>query len=212
MGMLDLAAFAATPLESEPYEHLIVPGFVRAEALDGINADFPAIAEPGSLPPSELAYGPRFAGFLAELEGDDFRAACGGKFGLDLSGRPTMVTVRGRVRATDGKIHTDTASKLITVLVYLNPAWEAAGGRLRVLRGPQRLDDFAAEVPPVAGTLLAFRRSAQSWHGHEPYEGERRALQLNYVTDQATVDRELRRHRLSLRTKRLARRLNPFAA
>src|SRR5258708_6442149 len=147
MATLDLSAFAKTPLQSAPYPHLIVPGFVRAAALDGVNADFPAIAEAGSVPPSELDYGPRFAAFLAELEGVAFRAACAAKFDLDLTGRPTLVTVRGRVRAGDGKIHTDTASKLITVLIYLNPAWEAAGGRLRVLRGPQRLPDFATHAP-----------------------------------------------------------------
>lgn len=212
MPMLDLAAFAATPLARQPYDHLIVPGFIRPEHLDAVNADFPRIAEPGSFPTSELDYGSRFAALLAELEGPEFRAATAAKFALDLDGRPTMVTVRGRARAGDGKIHTDTASKLITVLIYMNPAWEAAGGRLRVLRGPERLDDWAAEVPPVAGTLLAFRRSEQSWHGHEPHEGERRAIQLNWVVDQATVDRELARHRLSAKAKRLARRLNPFAA
>jgi len=212
MAMLDLAAFAATPLVRQPYDHLIVPGFIRPEHLDGINGDFPRIAEPGSFPTSELDYGARFAALLRELEGPEFRAAAAAKFGLDLAGRPTMVTVRGRARASDGKIHTDTASKLITALIYMNAAWEAKGGRLRVLRGPQRLDDWAAEVPPVAGTLLAFRRSENSWHGHEPHEGERRSIQLNWVVDRATVERELARHRLSAKAKRLARRLNPFAA
>lgn len=212
LAMLDLPAFRATPLAREPYDHLIVPGFVQAAHLDAVNGDFPTIDEPGSFPPSELSYGPRFAALLGEMEGPDFRAAVAEKFALDLTGRPTMVTVRGRTRASDGKIHTDTASKLITVLLYLNPAWEAPGGRLRVLRRADSLDDCAAEVPPVAGTLLAFRRSESSWHGHEPFEGPRRAIQLNWVVDQATVDRELRRHRISAQAKRFARRLNPFAA
>jgi hypothetical protein len=212
MALLDLPAFAATPLQREPYDHLIVPGFIRTEALASINADFPRIDQPGSFPTSEIDYGARFAALIGELEAPAFRDAMAAKFALDLAGRPTLITVRGRTRATDGKIHTDTASKLITVLLYMNPAWEAPGGRLRVLRGPEDLNDCAAEVPPVAGTLLAFRRSEKSWHGHEPYEGERRTIQLNWVTDQATVDRELRRHRLSAQAKRLVRRLNPFAA
>jgi SM-20-related protein len=210
--MLDLAAFAAMPLAHDPYEHVIVPGFIRAEHLAAIHADFPKIEQPGSFPTADLDYGSRFAALIDALEAPAFRAAAAEKFAIDLAGRPCMITVRGRTRASDGKIHTDTASKLITVLLYLNPEWEAPGGRLRVLRGPDNLQDCAAEVPPVAGTLLAFRRSEKSWHGHEPFEGERRTIQLNWVTDQATVDRELRRHRLSAQAKRLARRLNPFAA
>jgi len=212
LRMLDLGAFAATPLAHEPYDHLIVPGFLKPEHVDAVNADFPPIDEPGSFPTSELTYGGRFAAMIGELESAEFRNAAAAKFGMDLTGRPTMITVRGRVRASDGKIHTDTASKLITMLIYMNARWEAPGGRLRVLRRPDSLSDWAAEVPPVAGTLLAFRRSDRSWHGHEPFQGERRAIQLNWVTDQATVDRELSRHRLSARAKRLARRLNPFAA
>ena len=69
-----------------------------------------------------------------------------------------MITVRGRSDGKDGRIHTDSATKIITLLLYLNPSWEAAG-RLRLLRGPDDLDDYAAEVPPLAGTMLAFRRS-----------------------------------------------------
>jgi hypothetical protein len=204
--LLDLDRFAAVPLAREPYEYLIVPGFVRREALDAINTDFPPIDKPGSFPTSTLRYGPRFAALLDELEAPVFRRAIEDKFAIDLTGRPTLVTVRGQCRPSDGQIHTDTASKLITVLVYLNLDWSAPGGRLRVLRGPDRLDDHAAETPPEAGVLLAFRRSERSWHGHESFAGPRRVLQLNWVVDQATVDRELGRHRVSAFFKKL----NPF--
>ena len=57
-----------------------------------------------------------------------------------------MITVRGQSDGKDGRIHTDSATKLITVLLYLNPGWEAAAGRLRLLRGADDLDDYAAEV------------------------------------------------------------------
>ena len=40
--------------------------------------------------------------------------------------------------------------------------WEADGGRLRLLRRPDDLNDMIAEVPPTAGTLIAFRRSDRS--------------------------------------------------
>jgi hypothetical protein len=77
------------------------------------------------------------------------------------------------------------------------------GGRLRILRSKVDLDDYAAEVPPAAGTLLAFRRGEKSWHGHATYVGARRVIQLNWLTDMAFVRREQRRHRLSAWTKKL---------
>ena len=40
-----------------------------------------------------------------------------------------MVTVRGRTDARDGKIHSDSKSKLVTVLLYMNGTWEKPGGR-----------------------------------------------------------------------------------
>ncbi len=207
MSALDLDAFRHTPLAREPYDYVIVPGLVKAAALDAVNRDFPAIEGPGSFPVEELAPGPAFQALLDELAGADFEAAMAEKFGIELAGLPTLFTVRGRCRERDGKIHTDTESKVITVLIYLNLDWSAAGGRLRVLNGPDDLDDMAAEVPPLAGTLLAFRRSERSWHGHAPFAGERRAIQMNWVTAREWVDREVRRHRRTARLKRL----NPFA-
>jgi SM-20-related protein len=205
---LDLAAFSATPLKRQPYDYVVVPSFVKPAAFSEIVAAYPAIDKPGSFPPSTLDCSSRFQKFLAELEGEPLRKAMEAKFGLDLSGKPTMITVRARTRAKDGTIHTDTESKIITVLIYFNQSWDVDGGRLRILRRPDRLDDYAEEVSPYGGTLLAFRRSTRSWHGHEPFEGPRRAIQLNWVKDQATVDRELARHRVSAFFKKL----NPFAA
>ncbi len=114
-----------------------------------------------------------------------------------------MVTVRGQAGARDGKIHADSKSKLVTVLIYMNESWEASGGRLRLLRSPDNLDDMVAEVPPDAGTLLAFLVTPHSWHGHVPISGPRRVIQLNWVTDDSVVRREQARHRVSARVKRL---------
>jgi len=204
MSAIDLETFAATPLARAPYDHLIVPGFLRPEAIAAIDADFPRIAKPGSFPVSELSFGPAFARLIDEICGPAMREAFAAKFGVDLTGRPTVVTVRGRCQAKDGRIHTDTESKIITVLIYMNTEWSEAGGRLRVLRSGDHLEDFAAEVPPDAGTLLAFRRSDRSWHGHRGFVGERRVIQLNWLTDMATARRETRRHRLSAWMKKLA--------
>ncbi len=199
----DLQRFRETPLVGEPFQYLIVPQFVKPTACAAINADFPKIAQHGSFPVGEQKYGAAFGELLDELRGPEMRKAFEGKFGIDLAGRPTMITVRGRCSPKDGRIHNDSETKIITVLIYMNPKWEEPGGRLRLLRSADNLDDVIAEVPPVEGTLLAFLRSDNSFHGHKSFSGERRVIQLNWVTSQSVVDRETKRHRLSAWTKKL---------
>jgi hypothetical protein len=203
LGFLDLGAVRRTPLATEPFPYLVVPGFVPERARAPLSADFPRITNPGSFPVGDLTFGPAFAAFLAELQGPAMRTAFAEKFGVDLEGRPTMITVRGAARASDGRIHTDTASKLITVLIYMNESWESPAGRLRLLRSSDNLDDVVAEVPPAAGTLLAFRVTPRSWHGHAPVSGPRRVIQLNWVANETVVRRERLRHGISARMKRL---------
>jgi hypothetical protein len=203
MHGLDLEAFRSTRLTREPFDYLVVPGFVTAGVRAAVNADFPPIDSPGSFPAQVLRCGPAFAALLDALTGPEVRAAFEDKFQIDLAGRPTLLTVRGRCDARDGRIHTDAASKLITALIYLNPAWEGRGGCLRLLRSADDLEDVLVEVPPLDGTLVAFRRSDNSYHGHKPFIGPRRVIQLNWVTDRLTVRRELLRHRASAWVKRL---------
>jgi hypothetical protein len=206
MSYLDYDKLRATPRQSEPYDYLVVPNFVRAEMLDRVVADYPQVPGPGSHPPSELDITGHFDALMKELDGAPFRNIVAEKFGIDLEGRPTMYTVRGYCRSSDGKIHTDSRTKLITVLLYLNQAWDEDGGRLRILRSGEDIGDYAAEVPPYGGTLLVFRRSDTSWHGHEPFHGQRRAIQMNWVTGADVVAYEQRRHRISTTLKKL----NPF--
>jgi SM-20-related protein len=203
MEALDLAAFSATPLVRQPFEYLIVPGFVRPEARAAINAAYPRIESPGSFTASELTFGSAFGSLLDVLQGPAVRRAFAEKFQIDLTNRPTMITVRGQCGTRDGHIHTDTRSKLITALIYMNPKWEQAGGCLRLLRSAHNIEDVVVEVPPMEGTLLAFRRSENSFHGHKPFIGKRRVIQLNWVTGRGIEFRELFKHRASAWVKRV---------
>ena len=94
----------------------------------------PLVSHPGSFPLPTLKYGPAFAAFIDAIQGPEFTRAVEKKLGVDLNGRPTMVTARGVSAARDGQIHTDSRTKLITVLIYMNNEWEAKTGRLRLLR------------------------------------------------------------------------------
>jgi SM-20-related protein len=197
MEMLDLAALRATPLTREPFPYLIVPQFVKPAARAAVNADYPIIDSPGSFPVSGLTYGLGFQELLDALQGPEFREVCEEKFGIDLKGRASMITVRGRCGTRDGNIHTDAVTKIITILIYMNPTWEQAGGCLRLLRSPHDIEDVLVEIPPMEGTLLAFRRTANSWHGHKLFVGPRRVIQFNWVTTAGVERREVFRHRLS---------------
>lgn len=195
--LLNLQALEQTETQHTPFPWLMVPRFIKDQALDAIETDFPQIDVPGSLPLQSLRYGVHFAQLMQEIQGPEMTALVAKKFAIDLSARPTMVTVRGKCRLTDGQIHTDSTTKLITVLIYMNGTWEQPGGRLRLLRTPDNLNDSFAEVPPEQGTMLIFKNQSNAWHGHEPFEGQRRAIQLNWVTDRGVVLREQIRHRIS---------------
>jgi len=197
LRMLDLSQLEAAPFHSEPFEYLTVGDFLQADCKAAIVQDFPRIDRHGSFPLSTVQPGPAFLELVDELLGKEFEAAVGRKFSLDLSQYPTMVTVRGQCSAkSDGHIHPDSKDKVITVLLYLNPAWEDGGGRLRLLRS-KNLDDFVAEVPPTIGSLLIFRRCDHSWHGHLPFEGKRMSLQMNWVKSDRYMRHEQFRHKIS---------------
>jgi SM-20-related protein len=211
MAVIDYAALNACSVAHDPFDHVLVPGLVTAEALKAAHEDFPRIVRPGSFPVSQLDFGPGFAALLAALEGPEFAGALGEKLSMSLADKPTMVTVRGRARPTDGKIHLDSTGKLVTVLLYMNPSWEEPGGQLRLLRSPDDLDDYAVEVPPDEGTLLAFPCVPTAWHGHHPFDGERRTIQLNWVNSRRYKLREQVRHTISALTKRATGRRGPGA-
>ncbi len=202
MPLLDLEALRQAPLVREPFNFTVVEDAIRPVDAAAIRDDFPDIGDSGLLPVEATRYGPKFRRLIDELKSEDVARAFSEKFGVNLVGRPQMITVRGRCALRDGRIHTDTPTKLITVLIYFNDRWEAPGGRLRLLRSPTDLSDMIGEVAPDSGTMIAFRRSDKSYHGHEPYEGVRRYVMINWMTSDFAARRELFRHRLSARAKR----------
>jgi hypothetical protein len=199
--LLNLGALRQAPLVREPFNFTVVKDFIRPADAAAVRADFPVIADPGLSPVEATRYGPWFAELIKELRSEEAARAFSEKFGVNLVGRPQMITMRGRCAAKDGRIHTDTPTKLITVLIYFNEPWEAKGGRLRLLRSAADLNDMIGEVPPECGTMVAFRRSDKSFHGHEPYEGVRRCVMVNWMASDFAARRELFRHRLSARAK-----------
>ncbi len=205
--MIDFDAIAGTALTREPFQFFATPGILSPADLAAVRRDFPTIRKPGIFPLSELTYGPAFARLIEDIRSQALEDVLAEKYGVDLSDKPLMITVRGHAQKKDGRIHTDTRTKFVTCLLYLNEIWEDGDGRLRLLRKPDDLSDFITEIPPNGGTLVSFLRSDNSWHGHEPHLGERRYVMFNWMTSHEALRRELGRHRFSAKVKQL----NPFA-
>ncbi len=207
MTAINWQALDAAQAGQNPFAHLLAADFISPGMMDVVVRDFPKVPGAGSFPAASLNCGGAFADFLGELRGDKLAKLMGDKLSIALTGKPVMITVRGHCRETDGKIHTDSAGKLATVLIYMNDIPPDGGGRLRLLNGGEDMDDYFAELTPRRGAMVAFACTKNAWHGHKPYSGERRAIQLNWVRDDAYLRRERRRHALSAAWKKLRARL-----
>jgi SM-20-related protein len=203
MAHLAMDKLKAAKIETSPYMYTIVPGFLPPETVSRINATYPKIEKGGSYPIESLDASMAIKEVIDELDGPLFEKTVAEKFDVDIAGKPKMYSLRGYTRAKDGQIHTDSKDKIITVLLYLNENWQQPGGRLRILRSGNNVDDFVAEVPPDNGSLLVFKRSDNSWHGHHPFEGPRRSLQMNWMTSEGSKGWHKVRHTLSAAMKKL---------
>ncbi|MFZ1110500.1 MAG: 2OG-Fe(II) oxygenase [Rhodomicrobium sp.] len=200
--MLNIEAIREAKAAHEPFSFFQAQ-VLAEDDLNQIREDFPSIEKPGVFPLDALHYGPGFASLLEAIQSPALAKAVGDKLGLDLVGLPVMITVRGQAQSKDGRIHTDTKDKVATCLLYLNGVWDEGGGRLRLLRNGHDLDDYIAEVPPNGGAFVAFKVSHNSWHGHKPYVGERRYVMVNWLRSEGAHARQLGRHKLSAKVKRL---------
>lgn len=200
--MLDLTRIRNAPVRPEPYPYFFVEGAIKAAEAPKVAADFPQIDRPGAINVDDTDFGPAFGALLEELRGDAFRRLIADKLAVDLDGRDIVVNVRGQMRLTDGNIHTDTPSKLVTVLVYFNAPGETDKTSLRILKNGRDLEDFVEEFPPRLGNMVVFKVTPDCWHGHHAVAGKRLSLQLNYLSGVKTRGKHQLAHRLVGRMKR----------
>ena len=163
--------------------------------------DFPDIDSGGSFPSDNLREG-ELKKLVEELEGDEFKAILENKLGVDLKDAEVITTLRGFSRFKDGKIHTDSQSKIVTVLLYLNKNWDNEIGNLRLLKKNNDLDNYIQEISSEYGNLIAFKVTDNCWHGFMPFEGKRLSIQLNYIYPKSLNMHKIR-HKLSASFKKL---------
>src|SRR6478672_6330395 len=196
--VLDLDVIRNANVAREPYSFFMGNGFLKSDAVEQLRAEFPDISKPGFLTVDDVEVKGRFKQLIDELEGPELTEVLSQKFGLNLHPFPRLTTIRKISQLKDGRIHTDGEAKVMTLLVYMNDAWTDDGaGRLRVLNGPNDFDDMVLEVPPTMGTVFAFLRADNSWHGHKPFAGERKVVQVAWVRDAAELERKKQRNSLA---------------
>jgi hypothetical protein len=196
-GVLDLNVIRKAELRCQPYEYILNSHFVRNEAIADVQNTFPNLRTPGFHPVDDIQVKGAFGDLIAEMKGSELSSALSDKFGIDFSKFPRFITIRKVSAAHEGRIHCDSESKVMSQLLYLNEGWSSPDGRLRVLRSQGSFEDYATEIDPKTGNVFAFMRSAHSWHGHKPFVGERRVVQIAWLHSQDDIARKSKRHRMS---------------
>jgi hypothetical protein len=208
MALVDVARLDRpdTMVRAEPFHFLIAHGQLPEAAAATLAADFPNYASAGFFPYQAAECGPGIVALVEALTAPDYARALGARIGVaDLDAYPVLVTLCRSLNKRHGTIHTDSRSKVATALVYLSPQWpHGSAGALRFLQRIDSIDDVAApEVPPVYGTLAAFKRADNSFHGHLPFEGERPVIQVAWLTSEEEKDRKTRRGKFTRLLKKL---------
>ena len=198
---------ADTQVRSEPFHFLIACSQLPADASATLREDFPKYTGAGFFPYDEADCGPSVNRLVADLTDPEVATAVGAYLGIENLGQyPTLVTLCRSLNKRHGTIHTDSRSKVATALLYLNESWpdSSSDGCLRLLNSIDAIDDLAApEVRPLYGNFVVFRRADNSFHGHLPYEGERRVIQVAWLTSEEEKLRKTQRGKLSRLFKKL---------
>jgi disulfide oxidoreductase YuzD len=195
LSVLNADAVRNAPLSKEPYSFFLGANVLKEDAIPELKRDFPNITKPGYLTVDEVDLKGKFKTLIDEIESDEFSTVLSEKFGVSLNQYPRLTTIRKLSQSKDGRIHTDGPSKVMTLLIYMNDEWQADGsGRLRVLYDEKNFEPYAAEGPPTRGTVFGFLRADNSWHGHQPFAGERKVVQTAWIVDAKEIERKKKRN------------------
>ena len=190
-----------------PFAFLVAPAQLPDAQRATLLRDFPRYGSAGFFPYRAEDCGPSMRALVEELSGGAIATAIGLRLGIpDLAGFPVLVTVSDSVHRRHGTIHTDSSPRSprpcsISTHHGPGPAKAACVCSCAVTTSSQLA---APEIRPLYGTLVAFRRADNSWHGHLPFEGERRVLQVAWLASAADVERKNRRGRFSRMVKAMA--------
>lgn len=201
--ILKLDQLKNAPVTEQPYPFFVVENAIQDDEVQAVIRDFPLLKQGGSFNLDDVEIKPNFDRLLKSVDTPEFRRILTDKFGVDVMEHPMMITLRGYSRQKDGRIHSDSKSKLLTILIYLNESWDAETGRLRILNSQTDMNDYVAEINAGPGDLVAFKVTEEGWHGYVPYEGQRQSIQINFLTSGKASAKHRFVHGLSAKMKKL---------
>lgn len=176
------SAFAA----AAPFPHVVIDDFLEANFASALLATFPAFergnsvgddGKPGGK--STLAkirqLGPAWQRLDDAIQSPEFLAAVAGFTGIDeliydpwYLGGGTHENRNGMSLDphVDFNYHpSERWHRRLNLIVYLNPAWDAAwGGCLELFRDPHADAQPVASIAPVYNRCVIFETSERSWH------------------------------------------------
>ena len=202
-SILKLDALKNAEVASTPYPYFVVENALADSEVQAVIQDFPKIEQGGSFNIEDVEIKPNFDRFLKSLDTPEFRQILTDKFDVNVIEHPMMITLRGYSRQKDGRIHSDSKSKLLTVLIYLNESWDAPNGRLRILNDDKDINNYVTEINAGPGSLVAFKVTDNGWHGYIPYEGQRQSIQINFLTSEKANAKHKFFHGLSAKVKKI---------
>jgi hypothetical protein len=192
--MLQMDVLQSSAVSALPFPHMTAANVLPRHREQALEQDFPDIRMAGFFPVDGLSYGESFAELIDDLRSPAFSELMADKFHLAIAEAPTLITIRRLSAKKDGRIHTDGADKVASALIYLNSGWDCTEGRLRMLPEPDFDAPSSVEISPVFGNFIAFERSNHSYHGHLPFVGERRVVQIAWLTGADALARKQKRH------------------
>lgn len=206
--LLDPARFDRpdTDIRLEPFPFMIAHGQLPDEFRSELERDFPRYTSAGFFPYDPSDCGPSVNALVEKLTAPEFASAIGKRLGIEGLGQyPTLVTLCRSLNKRHGTIHTDSTSKVATALLYLNSQWpDTSDGCLRFLSSIDNIDNtIAPELKPLYGEFAVFKRCDNSFHGHLPYEGERRVIQVAWLTSEEEKLRKTKRGKFARAFKKL---------
>ncbi|WP_444894390.1 2OG-Fe(II) oxygenase [Microbulbifer sp. JMSA004] len=193
-------------IHQQPFPFFVAKNLLAENLMASFVKDFPKLKGAGYLPYDKSSCGTTINELIEQFRAPEFADAIGNNLGIEnLSQYPTYVSISRTLKKRHGRIHTDGQSKIATALLYLNPEWSLDGtGCLRFLKSGDNFEDTAApEVKPSYGTLAAFKRADNSFHGHLPFEGKRLVIQVAWLVSDADKNRKAKRGKLTSKLKRL---------
>ena len=196
-----------TLVRHDPFPFLIAHGQLPELCRADLDRDFPKYSGAGFFPYNPKECGESINELVSAVTSPGFASAVGAKLGIDNLGQyPTLVSICRNLNKRHGTIHADSKSKVASALIYLNRTWrDTSDGCLRFL---SKIDDIdatvAPEVKPLYGEFVIFQRTDNSFHGHLPYEGERRVIQAAWLTSEEEKLRKTQRGTATRFFKKLA--------